>query len=320
LTDYDVFNGDADGICALLQLRQVEPRNSVLVTGVKRDVELLSRITAEVGDRITVLDISMKSNFFALERLLSQGAAVFYVDHHATGVVPVSSSLISILNQSANISTSLLVNQYLRGVKIGWAVVGTFGDNLKETAFGMLKGKGYSSEEVSLLEKLGIYLNYNGYGADLSDLHYDPSTLYELLLNYMDPLEFINNGDQHYQKLEAGYHQDLSFVNELDPIRSSKLSAVFMLPDEAWARRVSGVFGNDLANKCPAKAHAVITKKPSGNYLVSVRAPLSNKRGAGELCSEFPTGGGREAAAGINNLPADELTNFIDRFELSFKI
>ena len=25
MTIYDVFNGDADGICALLQLRQIEP-------------------------------------------------------------------------------------------------------------------------------------------------------------------------------------------------------------------------------------------------------------------------------------------------------
>ena len=32
---YDVFNGDADGICALLQLRKVEPLDSHLITGVK---------------------------------------------------------------------------------------------------------------------------------------------------------------------------------------------------------------------------------------------------------------------------------------------
>jgi len=33
---YDVFNGDADGICALHQLRLAEPREATLVTGVKR--------------------------------------------------------------------------------------------------------------------------------------------------------------------------------------------------------------------------------------------------------------------------------------------
>jgi len=34
----DVFNGDADGICALHQLRLAEPVESTLVTGVKRDI------------------------------------------------------------------------------------------------------------------------------------------------------------------------------------------------------------------------------------------------------------------------------------------
>ena len=62
MTDYDVFNGDADGICSLVQLRQIEPRDAVIVTGVKRDVTLLSQVEPGKGDRITVLDISMKSN------------------------------------------------------------------------------------------------------------------------------------------------------------------------------------------------------------------------------------------------------------------
>ncbi|PUE05199.1 MAG: acetyltransferase, partial [Candidatus Sedimenticola endophacoides] len=47
--DYDVFNGDADGICALLQLRREEPREAVLVTGVKRDIALLERVDAGAG-------------------------------------------------------------------------------------------------------------------------------------------------------------------------------------------------------------------------------------------------------------------------------
>ena len=37
---YDVFNGDADGICALIQLRLAEPADTTLITGVKRDTAL----------------------------------------------------------------------------------------------------------------------------------------------------------------------------------------------------------------------------------------------------------------------------------------
>jgi hypothetical protein len=84
------------------------------------------------------------------------------------------------------------------------------------------------------------------------------------------------------------------------------------LADEPWARRVSGVFGNDLANISPDKAHAVLTLNADNSYTVSLRAPLSNKQGAGDLCASFPTGGGRAAAAGINVLPQEMLSHFFD--------
>lgn len=100
----------------------------------------------------------------------------------------------------------------------------------------------------------------------------------------------------------------------IPPDRANDYAAVVILPDEAWARRVSGVYSNDLANDNPDRAHAVLTQKANGNYLVSVRAPLNNKVGADEFCRQFPTGGGRAAAAGVNDLPGEELQTFIDGF------
>ena len=55
---YDVFNGDADGLCALLQLRLATPCESVLVTGVKRDIKLLDKVDVQRNDEIYVFDIS----------------------------------------------------------------------------------------------------------------------------------------------------------------------------------------------------------------------------------------------------------------------
>ena len=318
MADYDVFNGDADGICALVQLRQLEPRDAILVTGVKRDISLLKQVNAVDGDRITVLDISMEKNQSDLVRLLSKGANIFYVDHHAAGKVPVSASLMSLINESSDISTSLLVNNYLRGARLGWGVVGTFGDNLKNVAHEMLSSSSISSDQVVLLEKLGIYMNYNGYGADLSDLHFTPKELYQLVVGYDDPLDFITDSREHFEKLEAGYKQDFAAVTSLKPLRVNTSTAIYMLPNQPWARRVSGVFSNDLTNQHPGRAHAVMTEKSSGSYLVSVRAPLLNKQGASKLCSQFATGGGREAAAGINDLPGDQLNSFIDKFEACF--
>ena len=46
---YDIFNGDADGICALHQLRMTEPREAELVTGTKREIRLVERCAAASG-------------------------------------------------------------------------------------------------------------------------------------------------------------------------------------------------------------------------------------------------------------------------------
>jgi hypothetical protein len=78
------------------------------------------------------------------------------------------------------------------------------------------------------------------------------------------------------------------------------------------------VYSNDLATNNPGRAHAVLTLNAKGNYLISVRAPMTNKRGAAELCMQFPTGGGRAAAAGINDLPTDRLQDFVDAFEQAY--
>ena len=47
LRHFDVFNGDADGLCALHQLRLVTPRASILVTGTKREINLLEHVVAQ---------------------------------------------------------------------------------------------------------------------------------------------------------------------------------------------------------------------------------------------------------------------------------
>jgi hypothetical protein len=314
MTDFDVFNGDADGLCALTQLRNAEPREAQLVTGVKRDINLLQQVHAEAGSRITVLDVSLDKNREGLQRALDAGAQVFYCDHHFAGDIPDSEQLHSIINTAPDVCTSLLVNNYLDGAYLAWAVTGTFGDNLKDSARAIAKPLGVDEAALQQLENLGIYINYNGYGSNLQDLHFEPVELYRLISQYASPFDFISDGAQHFQKLEQGYHQDMASAAALAPEYRDAAVAAFMLPDEPWARRVSGVYSNDLANADPDRAHAVLTVRANGCYLVSVRAPLNNKTGADELCMQFPTGGGRKAAAGINDLPADMLQQFLDTF------
>jgi hypothetical protein len=310
----DVFNGDADGICALTQLRNATPADSVLVTGVKRDIALLEKVDAGAGDQVTVLDVSLDKNREGLRKVLERGAAVFYVDHHFAGEIPESDRLETLIDPAPNVCTSILVDRHLEGRFVPWAVTGAFGDNLDASARALAQPLGLAADQLTSLRNLGTYVNYNAYGASLADLHFAPAELFERMKPFASPFDFIEGDRETFEKLESGYHQDMASADAVKPAAKSTHTAVYILPDESWARRVSGVFSNQLANGAPARGHAVLTERSDGTYLVSVRAPLEKKAGADELCRRFPTGGGRAAAAGINHLPADQLDDFIAQF------
>ncbi|NKF23411.1 DHH family phosphoesterase [Solimonas marina] len=322
MADIDVFNGDADGICALTQLRLAEPRDARLVTGVKRDIALLAQVEAGAGDRVTVLDISLDKNRDGVVRLLASGAELLYVDHHYAGELPTGERLTALINEAPDVCTSLLVNGHLKNRYLAWAVVGAFGDNLKKSAETMAKGLEINAEQLRQLEDLGTYLNYNGYGESVGDLHFAPDALFRLVSQHESPFGFIGgDGHEHFAKLADGYATDMGRAAATQPETTSTAhAALFILPDAPWARRVSGVYSNDLTNQHPDRAHAVLTEKANGHYLISVRAPLNRKKGADELCRQFPTGGGRAAAAGVNDLPADQLGAFTDAFTTQFAI
>jgi hypothetical protein len=307
----DVFNGDADGICALLQMRMADPKQSTLVTGVKRDIQLLRRVEANSDDQVNVFDISMEKNHTDLIRLLDQGVNVFYVDHHRAGEVPKHPHLNAIIDTAPETCTSLLVNDFLGGQFKTWAITAAFGDNMIRQAESIGRSMNYSADRLSQLRMLGVCLNYNGYGETVDDLHIAPDKLYMSLLNYPEPIDFINDSASCYSLLAAGYYDDLALAGRVKCEFQTEAIKIIILPNQPWARRVSGVLGNQLTNADPDRAHAVLTGNQQGGYLVSVRAPLINRSGADEVCGKFPTGGGRAAAAGINHLPLDAYNDFV---------
>ena len=310
---YDVFNGDADGIIALLQLRLSEPKESVLITGVKRDIKLLSHVVIQKdASSVTVLDVSMEKNQDALRSLLDEKVDVFYCDHHRTGELPDSVHIETLIDTAPECCTSLLINQKLNGEHVAWAVAAAFGDNLKAVATKLAAESGFDESQVAFLDELGTLVNYNGYGASLSDLHFTPVELYQTLYQYPNPFDLLSDKESVFFRLRAAYQSDYQQVSKLTPTYESKSTRVFELPSETWARRINGVFGNEIVNQDPNRAQAVLTKnQDGGSYMVSLRAPLLNRTGADEVCSSFETGGGRKAAAGINVLPESDKQRFI---------
>ena len=314
---YDVFNGDADGICALLQLRLEQPLVSTRITGIKRDIGLLDRVHAEPGDIVTVLDLSMIKNSAALRQLLDNGVVVDYIDHHAAGEIPDHPNLIATISEAPEVCTALLVNGRLRGAQVEWAITGAFGDNLDEPAQRLADKSGFRASHIAALKELGVCINYNGYGPSLDDLHFHPIVLYESLFEAERPQAFLDSPT--FRQLQQGYQQDLAASAALKPVVEEPAFAVYQLPDATWARRVSGVFSNDLVRAFPRRAHAVLTERDDGSFLVSVRAPFDRRTGAETVCSQFETGGGRQAAAGIDRLPADQLGRLVNALAAEYR-
>ncbi|AXS82507.1 DHH family phosphoesterase [Marinobacter sp. Arc7-DN-1] len=310
---YDVFNGDADGICALIQLRLAEPADTTLITGVKRDIGLAQRVSTDEPAKVNILDISLDKNREAVDKLLAVGCSVFYVDHHFAGdELPDAPNFTGLIDTQPTTCTSLLIDQYLGARFHNWAIAAAFGDNLNAVGEELAARAGLSSDQTEALRTLGVCINYNGYGATVEDLHFHPADLYREFVKFENPLDLIDSAPTAWQQLRDGYEADMAQGFAVPVLAESATSLVVKLPDEAWARRVSGVLGNELANRNPDKACAIVTGKANNTYLVSIRAPLNNRCGADEVARQFPTGGGRKAAAGINALPAGQLDEFLN--------
>ncbi|HWI15878.1 MAG TPA: acetyltransferase [Burkholderiales bacterium] len=313
---YDIFNGDADGLCALQQLRLEEPRAAELVTGVKRDLRLVERVKAQAGDELTVLDINFTDNADAVERALARGAVCRYFDHHTSGRLPEHPNFKPYIDTAPDVCTSLLVDRYLSGRQRLWAVVGAFGDNLVDAALRAAQSLELDHTELARLHELGECLNYNAYGDSLDDLHYPPAELHATMAPYRDPRHFVYD-EPVFDVLRSAYVEDLARAEEIRPQAEGPGHAVYVLPDAAWSRRVSGAYGNRLAQHDPQRAHAVLVAR-GAEYVVSVRAPVARPTGASALCRQFATGGGREAAGGINHLPQRDVDRFIAAFRAAY--
>lgn len=316
--NFDVFNGDADGIISLTMLRRAQPLEAKLVTGRKRDIALLERVDAGEGDHVTVLDVSMKSNAAPLRRILDAGATVFYADHHNAGDIPDHSNLDAHINTAPEICTAVLIDKLKDGAYRAWTVAAAFGDNFPAMAHRLAVGHNLP---LASLDELGTLINYNGYGGSVEDLLFHPAALYRETSAFDTPMEFLSKKDNIFRGLQKGFREDMASVKAAKVLNETPSGVVICLANSASSRRASGTYGNQLAQGNPERAHAILTAQETdlgAGYLVSIRAPLSKRSGADSLAMQFETGGGRAAAAGINHLKQSDLADFIKAFQAAF--
>jgi hypothetical protein len=302
---YDIFNGDADGVCALHQLRLAEPRAATLITGVKRDIALLAQVSPAAGDQLTVLDISLDANRGALLGALRSGARVRYFDHHFAGEIPHHRLLEPHIDVSATVCTSMIVDRHLAGRHRAWAIVAAFGDNLRAQAYAMAAKLQLGTADIEMLRGLGESLNYNAYGASLADLHFHPAELYMSLRPYADPLAFCAQA-RELAILHRALAADMQQAQALPIETVGDHALLVFMPEAAWSRRVIGTFANELARRHSDRTVALLVRNGAG-YQVSLRAPERGDAAVHLLAQRFESGNGRARSAGIGFLPESDV-------------
>ena len=108
--------------------------------------------------------------------------------------------------------------------------------------------------------------------------------------------------------MSEGYDSDYSKARECISSREDK--EFIILPNEAWAFRISGTLAHIIAEEEPDIPHIIATELENNALLISLRAPANEPTGAGEVCAKFG-GGGRAAAGGVDALPINNITDFI---------
>lgn len=333
-----IFNGDADGIVAqhILGLEIGAP--DMRITGRKRDIDLLRLAPPMERGRIHVMDVSLSRNRDALTALLPAmdkgGLGITWYDHHDPGEPPAHPALTLNINQAPETCTAVIVNAVMGHKHPLWAAMGAYGDNLSATASALASAGGASSHEAALLRRVGVLLNYNAYGDEPGDALFDAADIAVRMAGVPSALDFCWE-QSLIAPLAARFEEDRELFHQLAPLVESAWACAYLVPDEAFARRYGATWANERVMQKPAEALAVIHPRKDGTYTVSIRSPrdwrassfLDGKdgkdakdgkdgavRSAAELAKEFPTGGGRKLAAGIDVLPADQLQRFTDRF------
>lgn len=309
---YDFFNGDADGIISLHQFRTHYPKNSKLFTGVKRDVKLLRHCTDVKDSTFTVFDISLLSNADYIKPILDNGNYVKWFDHHEPGETELGDNFSIKVDADPNCCTNMLVDEYLNGLYRPWTICGIYGDNLHEQADKF--NPCFNKASMNKLREVGETLNYNGYGNEELDLTVHPKDVYLDLKDYESPFEYRKKSET-YNKIYTQMKSDESELSSSEILHESETGKVILLPNTRASIRYSGIYSNQQTTDNPDRAFAILTLVDGGNYRISIRSPKTNPYGASKLALQFPTGGGREKAAGVNELPRSELNSFIEKFE-----
>ncbi|WP_342616798.1 hypothetical protein [Rhodoferax sp. GW822-FHT02A01] len=281
---YDLFNGDADGIYALHQLRMAQACDSQWLTCVKRNIALYQKLPTNVALSVTALDISFARNEVGLRQVLGFGGRLRYFDHHA--------------------EEKRFAHPRLE------CYIDCTRDNLPAQAVRLARNSGCSAGNRSARDQLGRLRNYNAYRVTTTELHIHPVDQCRSVHRFEDPQDFFARSSE-FGHLREGFAEDHQLPNALAPFAQTVLADVYVLPDTGWTRLLSGTLANQLTSTDSSKSFAVLPPCSSDTYVVSIRTSAASRARTDLFCHCYAGGGGRHAAGGIDHTPASDLGRII---------
>jgi len=90
-----------------------------------------------------------------------------------------------------------------------------------------------------------------------------PAALHRLLQPHADPFGVIDS-EPVLRRIRDTRLDDLAPAQGVRAYAAAACGTVFVLPDEAWSRRVRGAWGNQLAHVSPEQAHAILAPNGQG--------------------------------------------------------
>ena len=258
------------------------------------------------------------------------GLGVTWYDHHDPGGPIAHPALALNINQAPETCTAVIVNAVTGHNHPLWAAMGAYGDNLSATASALASAGGASSHEAALLRRVGVLLNYNAYGDEPGDALFDAAEIAARMAPIASALDFCWEPSIIAPLAAQLRRGPRALPRARSPGGVGLGASAFLVPDEAFARRYGATWANERVMQKPGEALAVLHPRKDGTYTVSIRSPRdwragsarlqrirggadrgrSERKGAkdgegavpsaAELAKEFPTGGGRKLAAGID--------------------
>src|SRR3989344_691080 len=221
MVTYVIFNGDEGLIAAYIIIKAIGrnysnfPNSGKIktISGVKTDLGLWRFLPEDLESSVIYsLDLALTKNIKYVEKILSKGNLIVYIDHHNPGNnIPTNKNFKFFLPKSSGYNTSTQSNELAGNNFDLWAMVGAAGDNKKKIFNEISIRNNLDKIQKKILWRFGKFINSHSFkpkqGLGSVDILND-------ILYYNDPFEFINKSNK-YGELAREYIYDFKYVRSL---------------------------------------------------------------------------------------------------------